>query len=107
MGTGDRGLYVDGVAALLGLFRVPAKRREELLDLVRNGSDPNWWHIKALDIPSDWRDLMSLESEATAILNFESLVVPGLLQTDEYATALLLGISAEVTESSVTNLVAM
>ncbi|WP_326468195.1 helix-turn-helix transcriptional regulator, partial [Actinophytocola sp.] len=46
METGDRGLYPDDVAALLGLYRVPTKRREELLDLVRNGAEPNWWQLK-------------------------------------------------------------
>lgn len=49
METGDRGLY-----------HVPAKNREELLDLVRNGGEPNWWQLKPADLPSEWRDLMAL-----------------------------------------------
>lgn len=67
METGERGLYVDEVAALLGLYRVPAERRQELLDLVRNGGDPNWWQIKPSDLPDGWRDLMQLEKDAVAI----------------------------------------
>jgi transcriptional regulator with XRE-family HTH domain len=106
METGDRGLYVDDVAALLGLYHVPAKRREELLDLVRNGGEPNWWQLKPSDLPTEWRDLMALESDATAIANFESLVVPGLLQTPEYASALISGINQELSESDVNALVA-
>lgn len=106
METGERGLYVDDVAALLGLYRVPAKRREELLDLVRNGQDPNWWQLKPSDLPTEWRDLMSLESEAASIANFEPLLVPGLLQTSEYATAITRGIDDGLSESEVNALVA-
>src|SRR5690349_4584689 len=58
METGERGLYVDDVSALLGLYRVPAIHREQLLDLVRNGADPNWWQLKPADLPNEWRDLM-------------------------------------------------
>ncbi|HEU5473875.1 MAG TPA: DUF5753 domain-containing protein, partial [Actinophytocola sp.] len=106
METGDRGLYPDDVAALLGLYRVPTKRREELLDLVRNGAEPNWWQLKPADLPTEWRDLMALEADATAIVNFEPQLVPGLLQTAEYATAAMRGIDPALPESAVNALVA-
>src|SRR2546421_4506621 len=106
METGDRGLYVDDVAALLGLYRVPAKRREELLDLVRNGSDPNWWQLKPADLPNEWRDLMALEADAVSIANFEPILVPGLLQTPEYATAVLAATNGELSEPEINGLVA-
>jgi transcriptional regulator with XRE-family HTH domain len=106
METGDRGLYVDDVAALLGLYHVPARRREELLDLVRNGADPNWWQLKPSDLPTEWRDLMTFESDATAIANFEPILVPGLLQTPEYATAMIRGINEELAETDIDAMVA-
>lgn len=106
METGERGLYVDDVSALLGLYRVPTIHREQLLDLVRNGADPNWWQLKPSDLPNEWRDLMALEAEATHIANFEPLVVPGLLQTAEYATALMAGINNELSEPEIRALVA-
>lgn len=106
METGERGLYLDDVSALLGLYRVPAKDRREILDLVRNGQDPNWWQLKPSDLPTEWRDLMALEADAAAITNFEPLVVPGLLQTDEYAAAVIHGTNGELSESEVQGLVA-
>src|SRR6266540_6460940 len=106
METGERGLYADDVAALLGLYRVPAKHREQLLDLVRNSGEPNWWQLKPSDLPTEWRDLIALEADAVTITNFEPLVVPGLLQTEEYATALMTGINPELSESDVKALVA-
>lgn len=106
METGERGLYVDDVSAMLGLYRVPARARLEILDQVRNGADPDWWQTKPSDLPTEWRDLMALEKDATGIANFEPLVVPGLLQTDEYATAMICGINGELSEHEVTKMVA-
>ncbi|HEV8556396.1 MAG TPA: helix-turn-helix transcriptional regulator [Actinophytocola sp.] len=106
METGERGLYADDVAALLGLYRVPTKHREELLHLVRNGGDPNWWQLKPSDLPTEWRDLMALEADATTILNFEPLLVPGLLQTEEYTSTIISGINPELPESDLNALVA-
>jgi transcriptional regulator with XRE-family HTH domain len=106
METGARGLYVDDVAAMLGLYHVPARRREEILDLVRNGGEPNWWQLKPTDLPTEWRDLIALENDAVTITNFEPLVIPGLLQTEEYATALTRGLDDSLSDTEVTSLVA-
>ena len=106
METGERGLYADEVAALLGLYRVPAKLRHELLDLVRNGHDPNWWQTSHGQLPAAWKDLIQLEADATAIANFEPILVPGLLQTAEYTSALFHGIDNSRPAGEVNALVA-
>ncbi|MBA0124549.1 helix-turn-helix domain-containing protein [Haloechinothrix sp. YIM 98757] len=106
--TGNRGLHVEDVAALLGLYRVPEQRREELLDLVRKASEPGWWSGPATgSLPSRWREFLRLETDATKLYNFELSVVPGLLQTAEYAAALISGFSTTLTESEVDELVTM
>lgn len=106
METGDRGLYPDDVSALLGRYKVPASKRQELMDQLRNGADPNWWQMKPADLPTEWRDLMHLENEATAIANFEPILIPGLLQTAEYAAAMMRGINEDLSDREVTNMVA-
>ena len=63
METGQRGLFPDDVAALLGLYRVPAERREELLALVRNGANRNWWQVQDGRLPAMWEDLIRFEKE--------------------------------------------
>ena len=90
METGERGLYADDVAAMLGLYRVPTKRREELLALVRNGAEPNWWQLKPTDLPTEWRDLMALESDATAIVKLQKRTedIHGLLASSYQPEAL-------------------
>lgn len=90
METGERGLYVDDVAAVLGFLRAPAEIRQDLLDLVRTGDERNWHEIGG-DAPVSrlLRDLMRFESEATAIHNFEPLLIPGLVQSAEYTRVLM------------------
>jgi transcriptional regulator with XRE-family HTH domain len=105
METGERGLYPDDVSALLGRYKVPANKRQELMDQLRNGADPNWWQMKPADLPTEWRDLMHLENEAVAIANFEPILIPGLLQTAEYAAAMLRGVN-DFPEQEITNMVA-
>jgi transcriptional regulator with XRE-family HTH domain len=87
--SGHRNLRADDVSALLGLYRVPTERREQLLAAVRDGRDRNWWQVDDDRLPQLWRDLMGFEREATAIRNWEPLAMPGLLQTEEYADAVI------------------
>lgn len=84
METGVRGLYVDEVAAILGFLQASSKLRKELLDLVRDGEKPNWIQVGS-GLPKMWKDLIRIENDASAIYNFEPLLVPGLLQTGDYA----------------------
>ncbi|MCI2423922.1 helix-turn-helix domain-containing protein [Saccharopolyspora sp. K220] len=94
--NGQRGLQADDVCALLGLYRVPAQRREELLSLVRSGTDPNWWQVQEGRLPAMWQDLIRFEKEAIAIHNYETMFIPGLLQTSEYIGAVGRGIMPDV-----------
>ncbi|MBA0127590.1 helix-turn-helix domain-containing protein [Haloechinothrix sp. YIM 98757] len=88
METGVRGLNVDDVAAVLGVLHVPARHREELLTLVRNGAQRNLVHIGG-KLPDPLKDLIRAENEAVALYNYESLLVPGLLQTGDYARTVI------------------
>jgi transcriptional regulator with XRE-family HTH domain len=104
--TGQRMLSVDVVAALLGLYRVPERQRDQVLDQVRKSAERGWWESQGLGLPELWKALIDFESRATRIQNYEALFVPGLLQTDEYTGAIIKGINKAMTESELTNLVA-
>jgi transcriptional regulator with XRE-family HTH domain len=88
METGVRGLYPDDVAAMLGYLKAPARLREELLELVREGDKPNWIQV-GRGLPQDWKALMRMESDAIALYSYQSQWVPGLLQTGDYATEVI------------------
>src|SRR5882672_3348795 len=61
METGERGLYADDVAAVLGFLQASGKLRHELLELVRNGEAKNWHEIHG-KLPTNWRDLIKFEN---------------------------------------------
>jgi transcriptional regulator with XRE-family HTH domain len=104
--TGNRGLHVKDVAALLGLYRVPERRREEILELVRKSDEQGWWQSQGSGLPELWKTLIDFESRATSIQNYELAVIPGLLQTAEYTAAMIQGINYAVTDAELDNLVA-
>ncbi|WP_225878688.1 helix-turn-helix domain-containing protein [Spongiactinospora rosea] len=74
---------------LLDMYKVSDDRqRAALLQLARNAREKSWW-TKHQDIfPGSY---LELEAEATAIRSFEAMFVPGLLQTESYARALMRG----------------
>jgi transcriptional regulator with XRE-family HTH domain len=57
--------------------------RERMLRLALEGKQAGWW--QDYDLP--YSTYVGLEAEATAISDFQSSVVPGLLQTADYARA--------------------
>jgi transcriptional regulator with XRE-family HTH domain len=108
METGERGLYVDDVAAILGFLRVPAEIRQDLMDLVRAGNERNWHEIGGSAPTSKLlRDLIRFENEAIAIYNFEPLLLPGLVQTAEYTRTLIRKAAPNRTEQEIEGMVAV
>lgn len=105
METGATGLQTEDVAAMLGLFRVSATKRQEVLDLLHRSDEKGWWQRQA-GLPQLWRSLIDFEAKATRIQDFESMVVPGLLQTAEYCRATLSGFDPTLTEAELEHLVA-
>ncbi|MGH3621249.1 MAG: helix-turn-helix domain-containing protein [Sciscionella sp.] len=104
METGVRGLNVDDVSAILGLLRVPARQREELLALVRDGVERNWVQIGG-KLPGPVKALIRLENEAVALYNYESTLVPGLLQTGDYARTVIRADNPLLSEDEVDQMV--
>lgn len=105
--NGQLGLHSDEVAALLGLYHVPLKRREELLELVRNAADPGWVRTHRSGLPDQWQELIELEGSTTALSYFQPLMIPGFLQTADYARAIISGTArAELPEAELNSKVA-
>lgn len=89
--TGASGVKPADVRLLLDVYGVQDAQLRELL-LVLAGSDEgggrhHWWHAYRGVLPPTYRDFISLESQASAMRTLETSVVPGLLQTPEYARA--------------------
>lgn len=104
--TGRIGLQADEVAALLGFYQVAKPLREELLELVRRAAEPGWWQVQGSRLPELWKELIDFERSATVITNYEPLLIPGLLQTADYAGALIAAANPSLSEDEVETRVA-
>jgi transcriptional regulator with XRE-family HTH domain len=77
------------VLDLLTYYGVGSVEREQLLSLAEQANRPGWWH-RYNDILPDWfRSYVGMEEAATSIRIFEPQFIPGLLQTHQYAAAVL------------------
>lgn len=75
------------VRQLLDLYGIAGAEREGLLQLARDARQPGWWHSFRDVLPNPYEVYIGLESGAASIRNFEPLIIPGLLQTQDYARA--------------------
>jgi transcriptional regulator with XRE-family HTH domain len=91
MELGRVGFKERDVIDLLTLYGVADERqRTEMLVLTRDANTPGWWHRYSDLLPSWFQSYLGLEAAASLIRTYEVQFVPGLLQTDEYARAVIL-----------------
>ncbi|WP_405116922.1 helix-turn-helix domain-containing protein [Micromonospora sp. NBC_01405] len=91
MELGRVGFKERDVADLLSLYGVTdSEEREALLKLARDANSPGWWHRYGDVLPSWFQSYLGLEAAAALIRSYEVQFVPGLLQTPEYARAVVL-----------------
>lgn len=85
METGQRGATLRDVRDLCDLYGVTDQaERDRLMTLAKEGKQQSWW--QAYDLP--YSTYVGLEAEAKSIKDYDSAVIPGLLQTSSYARAL-------------------
>lgn len=90
MENGRVGFKERDIADLLSLYGVTDRaERESLLDLALRANNPGWWH-RYSDVHPKWFEAyLGLEAAASVIRTYEVQFVPGLLQTSEYAEAVI------------------
>ncbi|MBA0053018.1 transcriptional regulator [Streptomyces sp. AJS327] len=84
----------DDVELLLKLYEelgrdVGDELRAALLMLTKEGSQRGWWHSYRGILTPVYEDLISLEAEATKLSTWQAGMIPGLLQTAEYAREII------------------
>lgn len=99
-------LYRNDLEVLLDIYRVDGAPRAELLELAERtgGRDPLATH--SANLPADWQVSVDVETEASTLLSYQPLTIPGLLQTAEYARAILRATGRDRTEAQINQLVA-
>jgi transcriptional regulator with XRE-family HTH domain len=95
--------FKDGdVVDLLTFYGVTdGKEREDLRALAREANATGWWHSFSDVLPGWFQAYVGLEAAATHALVYEIQFVPGLLQTEDYARAVMLLGNDDVTARDV------
>lgn len=77
------------VAIITATLGVKGRERERLLELAQDADRGHWWEVSNHKVPNQLTALVDLERRATKITDVAMLLVPGLLQTADYARAVL------------------
>ncbi len=87
--------------ALLDAYGATGSRRTGLVKLQKEAKQRGWLHGFEADLPGQYSAYIGLEAEAQQAINYESLFVPGLLQTEDYARAVIRGVRPTTTDDEV------
>jgi transcriptional regulator with XRE-family HTH domain len=106
MELGRVGFKERDVADLLTLYGVRGKaERATLLELVREANRPGWWQNLSDVLPPWFHPYMDLEEAAAVIRIYQVQFIPGLLQTEDYARAVIRQGDMEVSTDTIERLV--
>lgn len=89
--TAQRRASLRDVRDLCRLYKV--ENPSELMALAKDAREQGWWQDSE-DV--DFRPVPGLENEAKAITEFETTTIPGLLQTEDYARAVIHGFLPQI-----------
>lgn len=95
--TGARGATLRDIRDLCTLYEVGDEEHAQLVALARQSKERAWW--QEYDLP--YRTYVGLEHAASAISEYNPATIPGLLQTKEYATALIEGMGPKLDSDEV------
>ena len=86
--TGQVSATPRDVRDMLELYRVDDAQREAMVQIAREARQRGWWQ-KFVDVPDGVPAYVGLETAATSIDIYMALIVPALLQTPDYARAVI------------------
>lgn len=76
------------VHEICDVLEIEGEGRQKLVQLARTAEKPGWWQEYTDRLTYEYSTYIALEDDAASLRWFEPLVVPGLLQTEDYARAL-------------------
>lgn len=84
--TGHTSAAPRDVQDMLDIYGVTDSIKEELVQIAREARQKGWWHPFSMVLNSAY---VGLEAAARSIRSYEQQVIPGLLQSEEYAIAMI------------------
>ncbi|WP_018686636.1 helix-turn-helix domain-containing protein [Actinokineospora enzanensis] len=97
---GRRDLRPDDVAEYLRVVGAKATERKSILRGLLAETAAHWWWNRHLEVPDAWRDAVDLESRAASVTVYASTLLPEVVQTADYAAAVLANSHPEMDESA-------
>jgi transcriptional regulator with XRE-family HTH domain len=92
--SGQQAPSTRDVSDLAHVYGLGKDEREQLIEMARKAKQPGWWQ-QYRAIEAKYSTYTDLESAAASMRNYESTFVPGLLQTADYAKAVIDGLNPE------------
>jgi transcriptional regulator with XRE-family HTH domain len=89
--SGKRGGSPLDVASFLAICRVTGQERDRLLSLCEDQNKAGWFQQHGSRLPKQLRTLIDHEKKAINYSDVQPMLVPGLLQTEDYARAVISG----------------
>ncbi|MBP2326731.1 transcriptional regulator with XRE-family HTH domain [Kibdelosporangium banguiense] len=87
--NGQRHISTEDVATILTAYRIPAVEREHVIAEARAENASGWWDRPLQGVPAEMGTLASYEADANSLTDWSVTLVPGLLQIEDYALALM------------------
>jgi transcriptional regulator with XRE-family HTH domain len=87
--TGRVSVSPRDVRDMLEIYGAPPEQRDSLVQLARDSRQKGWWHAYGDTVQPHFATYLGLESAASEIRIYEVNLIPGLLQTEDYARAVI------------------
>ena len=101
--TGHVEVTPRDVRDMLELYAIDEDQREALVQLAREARKKGWWHAYNEVFTGSF---VGLESDASSLHTFQALLVPGLLQTEDYMRAVIKAIRPDHADEEVSKRIA-
>jgi hypothetical protein len=95
--AGRFGVSADRVRTFARVYACPDQAYIEALAAMAEERGKGWWEEYRGILPVGWLDLAELEHHAVAMRSMQTMFIPGLLQTEEYAKAVFATAVPELT----------
>ncbi|HEY3732718.1 MAG TPA: helix-turn-helix transcriptional regulator [Streptosporangiaceae bacterium] len=105
--TGRVSVSPRDVRDMLALYGVEGQRKDHLVQLARESRQKGWWHAYSDTVQSSFATYVGLEDAAAEIRAYEVNLVPGLLQTEDYARTVISAGNMSGTQDDVERRVAL
>ena len=96
--TGHTSATPRDVRDMLEIYGVLGAESDELVQIAREARQKGWWHPYSTVLTGAY---VGLEAAAQSVRAYEQQVVPGLLQTEEYAKAMIRAARPDITADEV------